>query len=92
MQKMMLILVACLMGCGGAVSRGGEGGEGGSDAAPAGGDGGGGGTGGACACDCEPTAPSTHPIAYCEDPAHDGLACCQVDGGVCTGRACQPAQ
>ena len=86
----MFALVACLMGCGGAVSSGGEGG---SDAAPAGGDGGGGsgGTGGACVCDCEPTAPSTHPIAYCEDPAHDGLACCQVDGGVCTGRACQPA-
>ena len=85
---MMLILVACLMGCGGTVSSGGEGG---SDAAPAGGDGGGG-TGGTCVCDCEPYTPSTHPLAYCEDPAHDGLACCQVDSGVCTGRVCQPAQ
>lgn len=87
MRYAMFALVACLMGCGGAVSSGGEGG---SDAAPAGGDGGGG-TGGACECDCEPYTPSTHPIAYCEDPAHDGLACCQVDGGVCAGRACQPA-
>lgn len=85
----MFAIVACLLGCGGVVSSGGEGGEGGSDVAPAGGDGG---RGGAPACDCEPTAPSTHPLAYCEDPAHDGLTCCLVDGGRCTGGECLPAQ
>lgn len=83
MRTTVLLFLACLMGCGGTASTGGEGGSGG---------GGSGAGGGACVCDCEPYTPSTHPIAYCEDPAHDGLACCQVDGGVCTGRACQPAQ
>ena len=82
----LLASLLSLAACGPPVDTGGAAGAGGS--APTGGAGG---SGGACACDCEPTAPSTHPLAYCEDPAHDGLPCCLLDGGRCSGGACTVA-
>lgn len=85
---LLLASLLSLEACGPPVDTGGASGSGGS--APTGG-GGAGGTGGeACACDCEPTAPSTHPLAYCEDPAHDALPCCRDDGeiGECSGGGC----
>lgn len=84
-----LVFAALLLAaCGGESSGTSSGGEGGG--APTGGGGEGGAGGAACACDCEPTAPSTHPIVYCEDPAHDGDACCRDDGaiGACSQGAC----
>jgi len=82
-----LLLAACSGGSSG-LSSGGDGGG-----APVGGGGAGGIGGAACTCDCEPTAPSTHPIAYCEDPAHDGDACCLLAGeiGACSQGACATA-
>lgn len=73
----LLASLLSLAACGPPVDTGGGGGAGGSGGA-------------ACACDCEPTAPSTHPIAYCEDPAHDALPCCRDDGaiGECSQGAC----
>lgn len=74
-----------LAACGPPVDTGGGGGS--TGGAPTGG----GGSGGeACACDCEPTAPSTHPLAFCEDAAHDGSPCCRDDGaiGECSQGAC----
>jgi hypothetical protein len=87
-----LVFAALLLAaCSGESSGTSSGGAGGS--APTGGGGEGGTGGAACACDCEPTAPSTHPIAYCEDPAHDGDACCLLDGeiGTCSQGACTTA-